>query len=108
MSDLINRYDSGRRVFFLLILLLGNVSHMTEIIMLEGMTIVYRSNIDVYFYVLGSQLENELLLVSALNSIYDTVSLITKKTVEKRALVSNLDSIYLGKKVDFIYCHSLN
>ena len=31
--------------------------------MLEGFTCVYRSNIDLYFYVLGSSYENEVRLV---------------------------------------------
>jgi len=30
-----------------------------EIIMLEGLTCVYRSNVDLFFYVVGSQQENE-------------------------------------------------
>lgn len=30
-----------------------------EIIMLDGLTCVYRSNVDLYFYVMGSSLENE-------------------------------------------------
>ena len=29
--------------------------------MLEGTTCVYRSNVDLYFYVVGSQIENEVL-----------------------------------------------
>ena len=33
-----------------------------EIILLEGMTIVYKSNVDLLFYVVGSSNENELLL----------------------------------------------
>lgn len=32
-----------------------------EIIMHEGVTAVYRSNVDLFFYVLGSQAENEVL-----------------------------------------------
>jgi len=30
-----------------------------EIIMLEGLTCVYRSNVDLFFYVVGSAQENE-------------------------------------------------
>ena len=30
-----------------------------EIVMFEGLTCVYRSNIDLYFYVIGSSSENE-------------------------------------------------
>ena len=35
-----------------------------EIIMFEGITCVYRSNVDLYFYVFGSSNENELILAS--------------------------------------------
>ena len=30
-----------------------------EIVMLEGITAVYRSNVDLFFYVIGAQSENE-------------------------------------------------
>ena len=32
---------------------------VAEIIMLDGLTTVYRSSVDLYFYVMGSQYENE-------------------------------------------------
>lgn len=35
-----------------------------EIIMFEGITCVYRSNVDLFFYVFGSSNENELILAS--------------------------------------------
>lgn len=67
-----------------------------EIIMLDGLTCVYKSNVDLFFYVMGSTHENELILVSVLNCLYDSVSLILKKNVEKRALMDNLDIIMLA------------
>ena len=66
--------------------------------MLEGLTVVYRSSVDVFIYVIGSQQENELILVATLNSIFDAISMLTKKSVEKRTLLSNLDAVYLGKR----------
>ena len=39
----------------------------SEIVMLDGMTIVYRSSVDVFFYVVGSSDENELILSNVLN-----------------------------------------
>lgn len=30
-----------------------------EVIMLDGLTVVYRSNVDLFFYVMGSCHENE-------------------------------------------------
>ncbi|XP_028393362.1 coatomer subunit zeta-1-like [Dendronephthya gigantea] len=67
-----------------------------EIVMFEGLTCVYRSNIDLYFYVIGSSSENELILVSVLNAFYDCVSQILRKSVEKKMLMDNLDVIMLA------------
>ncbi|KAK2547744.1 Coatomer subunit zeta-1 [Acropora cervicornis] len=64
-----------------------------EIIMLDGLTCVYRSNVDLFFYVMGSSNENELILVSVLNAFYDAISLLLRKNVEKRALMDNLDGV---------------
>jgi len=39
-----------------------------EIIMLDGITCLYRSNVDLFFYVMGSSHENE---VSTLSGVYN-------------------------------------
>ncbi|VDN19488.1 unnamed protein product [Gongylonema pulchrum] len=62
-----------------------------EIILLDGIICVYRSNVDLFFYVMGSADENEMILVAALNCLYDSVSLVLRKNVEKKALVDNMD-----------------
>ncbi|XP_025081343.1 coatomer subunit zeta-1-like isoform X3 [Pomacea canaliculata] len=67
-----------------------------EIVMFEGMTCVYRSNVDLFFYVVGSSQENELILASVLNAFYDSISQILRKNVEKRALLDNMDAIFLA------------
>ncbi|TGZ59051.1 hypothetical protein CRM22_009299 [Opisthorchis felineus] len=66
-----------------------------EITLLDGATCVYRSSSDVYFYVIGDAAENELLLVSALNCLYDSVAQILKRCVEKKTVLDNLDLIFL-------------
>ncbi len=67
-----------------------------EIIMLEGLTIVYRSNVDLYFYVIGASNENEIILVSVLSCFYESISLILRKHVEKKYLLDNMDSVILA------------
>jgi hypothetical protein len=67
-----------------------------EIIMLDGLTCVYRSNVDLFFYVMGSSQENELILVSVLNCLYDSVSQVLRKNVEKKTLLENLDIVMLA------------
>ncbi|GFO12426.1 coatomer subunit zeta-1 [Plakobranchus ocellatus] len=67
-----------------------------EIVMFEGLTCVYKSNVDLFFYVVGSSMENELILSSVLNAFYDSTSQILRKNVEKRALLDNLDAVFLA------------
>ncbi|XP_008469546.1 coatomer subunit zeta-1 isoform X2 [Diaphorina citri] len=67
-----------------------------EIIMLEGLTCVYKSNVDLFFYVMGSSHENELILMSVLNCLYDAISQILRKNVEKRNVLDNLDIVMLA------------
>jgi len=44
--------------------------------MFDGLITVYRNVIDVFFYVVGSAKENELILAHALNSIVDALTLL--------------------------------
>ncbi|CAI5674072.1 coatomer subunit zeta-2 isoform X2 [Oreochromis niloticus] len=53
-----------------------------EIAFLEGMTIVYKSSIDLFFYVVGSAQENELMLMSVLNCLFDSLSHILRVILE--------------------------
>ena len=46
------------------------VKASNEIIMLDGLTILYRSSVDLFFYVMGSSYENELVLLSALDCLF--------------------------------------
>ena len=64
--------------------------------MKDGLTILYKSNVDLYFYVLGGAHENELLLMSVLNCVYDSISLILHKHVEKSTIFENMDMIMLA------------
>ncbi|CAG5087257.1 Oidioi.mRNA.OKI2018_I69.PAR.g11499.t1.cds [Oikopleura dioica] len=67
-----------------------------EIVLLDGQTICYKTNVDLLFYVIGSQDENELLLSAVLNCVYDSISLILRKNVEKRALYHHLENVFLA------------
>jgi len=67
-----------------------------EIVMFEGLTCVYRSSVDLFFYVVGSSNENELLLMSVLNCLYDSVSQMLRKNVEKKMLLDKLDGVFLA------------
>ncbi|KAM4531095.1 coatomer subunit zeta-2 isoform 2-T2 [Odontesthes bonariensis] len=66
-----------------------------EITFLEGMTIVYKSNIDLFFYVVGSAQENELMLMSVLNCVFDSLSYIIRINVERQSLLDNMEGVLL-------------
>ncbi|KAF7634422.1 Clat_adaptor_s domain-containing protein [Meloidogyne graminicola] len=66
-----------------------------EIILLDGYICVYRSNVDLFFYVIGSSNENELILQSVLNCFYDSFSTVLRKNVEKRVLLDRIDLAFL-------------
>ncbi|VDM57668.1 unnamed protein product [Angiostrongylus costaricensis] len=68
---------------------------IAEIILLDGVTCIYRSNVDLYMYVLGSSRENELVLESLLNCLFDAISTVLRKNVEKKALIDAMDTCIL-------------
>uniref|UniRef100_A0A8C2YSC9 Coatomer subunit zeta n=1 Tax=Chinchilla lanigera TaxID=34839 RepID=A0A8C2YSC9_CHILA len=67
----------------------------SEIAFLGGMTIVYKSSVDLFLYVVGSSQENELMLVSVLTCLFESLSHILRRNVEKRWLLDNLDGAFL-------------
>lgn len=67
-----------------------------EIIMLDNLTIVYRSHMDLFFYVIGSTNENEIILVSVLNCFYESLTELFRRNVEKKYLHENMDSVFLA------------
>lgn len=57
---------------------------------------LYKASIDLTFYVVGPEGENELMLQGVLNAFYDAVSLLLRHQVEKRAILENLDLVVLA------------
>ncbi|KAL3077333.1 hypothetical protein niasHS_013322 [Heterodera schachtii] len=66
-----------------------------DIILLDGLVCLYRYNVDLFFYVVGSANENELILQSVLNCLYEAFSTILRKNVEKKALFEHIDTSFL-------------
>eukprot|EP01118_Nematostelium_gracile_P019235 TRINITY_DN884_c0_g1_i1.p1 TRINITY_DN884_c0_g1~~TRINITY_DN884_c0_g1_i1.p1 ORF type:complete len:190 (+),score=59.75 TRINITY_DN884_c0_g1_i1:112-681(+) len=84
----------------------------TEIAMWENLNVVYRWGNDVIFYVIGSSQENELLLTSVLNALYDALGKLFSTSninqmgegsatsgpqpIDRRSLLENLDYVLLA------------
>ena len=55
-----------------------------DIIMIDSLSIVFKSKIDLYFCVIGSTTENEMILMSVLNCLFDSINEILRKNMEKK------------------------
>jgi len=67
-----------------------------EIIILDGLVTVYRNSSDVWMYIVGSQLENELILVNVLNSLHEALTSLLRSSPDKRLLLDNFDTLLVA------------
>ncbi|KAG8708802.1 Golgi-to-ER vesicle coat component [Ceratobasidium sp. 395] len=67
-----------------------------EIILYEGYLAVYKHSLDLIFYAISPSTENELMIHAALTGITDSLSLLLRGQVEKRAILENLDLTLLA------------
>lgn len=67
-----------------------------DILLYAQHLVLYKASIDLTFYVVGPEGENELMLQGVLNAFYDAVSLLLRHQVEKRAILENLDLVVLA------------
>eukprot|EP00695_Tsukubamonas_globosa_P002169 TRINITY_DN3268_c0_g1_i1.p1 TRINITY_DN3268_c0_g1~~TRINITY_DN3268_c0_g1_i1.p1 ORF type:complete len:178 (+),score=22.26 TRINITY_DN3268_c0_g1_i1:77-610(+) len=66
-----------------------------EIILLDNMTVIYRFDSDVMFYVVGGADENEAVLASVLSTLYETINTLARNQIDKRTLIENFDVLVL-------------
>ena len=67
-----------------------------DVVLLENLTVLYKSKVDLFFYVIGGPKENELLLMSVLNCVFESLSLILRKSLEKSSVYDNMDMVMLA------------
>eukprot|EP01122_Echinamoeba_exundans_P017864 TRINITY_DN9812_c0_g1_i1.p1 TRINITY_DN9812_c0_g1~~TRINITY_DN9812_c0_g1_i1.p1 ORF type:complete len:172 (-),score=42.70 TRINITY_DN9812_c0_g1_i1:106-621(-) len=67
-----------------------------EIISFEGYTTIYKTIVDVSFYIVGSAHENELILLNTLNTLLETLSIVMRDRVDKKALMEYIDLVFLA------------
>ena len=73
-----------------------NAKTEAEIIILDGLVTVYRNTSDVWFYIVGTQTENELILVSVLNSLHEALASLLRASPDKRTLLDNFDTLLIA------------
>jgi coatomer subunit zeta len=74
-----------------------------EVMLLEQELVVFRSGTDVKMFVSGPIEENELVLVSVLDCIYDTVNALLRGQVEASTMIDNLELVLLT--IDEVFDH---
>ncbi|KAL0566781.1 Golgi-to-ER vesicle coat component [Marasmius crinis-equi] len=66
-----------------------------DIILYDGHLAVYKHSLDLIIYFIAGPSENELMLMTALNSLADAMSLLLRGQLEKRGVLENLDLVLL-------------
>ncbi|XP_058739177.1 coatomer subunit zeta-2-like [Vicia villosa] len=72
-----------------------NARTEAEITLLDDNIIIYKFVQDLHFFVTGSDDENEIVLASVLQGLYDAITLLLRNNVDKREALENLDLILL-------------
>jgi len=73
----------------------GSIKSDAEIILFENCVAVYKAVSDAYFYVISDAGENELLVLSVLQALEESMSDLLRDQVNKCSLVENLDLLLL-------------
>lgn len=73
-----------------------NAKNEAEIIQLDGLVTVYRNSCDVWLYVVGTQAENELILVNVLNALHEALASLLRAPPDKRLLLDNFDTLLIA------------
>lgn len=66
-----------------------------EVLLVDNAIYVYKSGNECKFFISGPSEENELVLVGALDCIYDAMSSLLKGQMDKRTMLDNLELILL-------------
>ncbi|KAG6405054.1 hypothetical protein SASPL_132636 [Salvia splendens] len=72
-----------------------NARTEAEITMFEDNIIVYKFVQDLHFFVTGGEDENEMILATVLQGLFDAVAILLRDNVDKREALENLDLILL-------------
>ncbi|GAA5848718.1 hypothetical protein JCM5353_001390 [Sporobolomyces roseus] len=67
-----------------------------DILLYDNHLVLYKSSLDLTFYLVAPQLENEIMLQSVLSAFYDAVAMLLRHQVEKRSILENLDLVVLA------------
>merc|ERR1711869_166943 len=67
-----------------------------EIIMFDNFIVVYKFISDVYFYVVASVDENEIIMAQVLQALTESTQALLRSSVDKKAILENLDLVLVA------------
>ena len=74
-----------------------------DILLIDGKVVVYRTTVDVTFYVVGATStvsgggdENELMLYNVLQTLKESIEVVLNQTLDKRTLLENYDTLAIA------------
>ncbi|GMI72377.1 hypothetical protein like AT3G09800 [Hibiscus trionum] len=73
----------------------SNARTEAEITMFDSNIVIYKFVQDLHFFITGGDDENELVLATVLQGLFDAISLLLRNALDKREALENLDIIFL-------------
>ncbi|KAK8294132.1 hypothetical protein V6Z12_D06G235100 [Gossypium hirsutum] len=73
----------------------SNARTEAEITIFDSNIVIYKFVQDLHFFITGGDDENELLLATVLQGLFDAIALRLRNTIDKREALENLDVIFL-------------
>ena len=67
-----------------------------EVIMMDSLVAIFRATSDTRFYIIGSALENELILTCVLDALHDALHTLLRGQLERRPLLDALETVMLA------------
>ncbi|EKM81181.1 hypothetical protein AGABI1DRAFT_112873 [Agaricus bisporus var. burnettii JB137-S8] len=66
-----------------------------DIILYDSHLAVYKHSLDLILYLISKPIENELMIATVLTSLTDALTMLLRNSLEKRAVLENLDLVLL-------------
>ncbi|KZF22357.1 vesicle coat component [Xylona heveae TC161] len=77
-------------------LLEKTAKHTSDVILYDNRVVVFKSEGDVMFYVVGGADENEILLYNVVVALRDSLNILLKASIDKRTIIENYDLVALA------------
>lgn len=67
-----------------------------DLFLYDNQLVLFKASYDVYLFVIAPERENELMIHSFLQSLYDSLNVLLQSQVDKRTILDNLDQVTIA------------